>query len=63
MDGIRGLHGWQWMFLLEGLPIIPFSIITRLFLSDVPDTVQCECLNDAQKYSKLVFSKFRVEYR
>ena len=55
MDGIRGLHGWQWMFLLEGLPIIPFSIITGLFLSDVHDTVQCECLNDAKKYSKLVF--------
>jgi hypothetical protein len=41
MDGIRGLNAWQWMFLLEGLPMIPLSIITCLFLGTIPDTVQC----------------------
>ncbi|CAF1257283.1 unnamed protein product [Rotaria sordida] len=47
LDGIRGLNSWQWMFLLEGLPMIPLGIITCLFLSNIPDTVQW--LNNSEK--------------
>ena len=42
MDGIAGLRVWQWIFLLEGLPIIPLGFITYFFLGSLPDTVQCE---------------------
>jgi hypothetical protein len=42
MDGIRGLYGWQWMYLIEGLPMIPLGIVTYLFLNNIPDTVQCK---------------------
>ena len=42
MEGIGGLQNWQWLFLLEGLPIIPLGIITYLFLGNIPDTVQCK---------------------
>ena len=34
MDGIAGLHGWQWMFILEGLPA---SILAFLALKLLPD--------------------------
>ncbi|CAF1184316.1 unnamed protein product [Rotaria sordida] len=47
LDGTRGLNSWQWMFLLEGLPMIPLGIITCLFLSNIPDTVQW--LNNSEK--------------
>jgi ACS family tartrate transporter-like MFS transporter len=32
MDGIGGLHGWQWLFLLEGLPaaLLAFAVIRIL---------------------------------
>jgi len=42
MDGVRGLNGWQWMFLIEALPMIPLGIITWLFLNNIPNTVQCK---------------------
>jgi ACS family tartrate transporter-like MFS transporter len=34
MDGIGGLHGWQWMFILEGFPA---SILAFLALKLLPD--------------------------
>jgi hypothetical protein len=40
MDGVRGLDGWQWMFLIEALPMIPLGVITWLFLNNIPNTVQ-----------------------
>ncbi|CAF1103900.1 unnamed protein product [Rotaria sordida] len=47
IDGLCGLNDWQWIFLLEGLPIIPLGIITFLFLDSVPETVQW--LNSVEK--------------
>ena len=41
MEEIGGLKDWQWMFLLEGAPIIPLGIITYFFLDNVPNAVQC----------------------
>jgi sugar phosphate permease len=35
-SGTGGLAGWQWMFLLEGLPCIVLGAITFFFLSDRP---------------------------
>src|SRR5258706_6092757 len=35
-SGTGGLSGWQWMFLLEGLPCIVLGVITFFFLSDRP---------------------------
>jgi ACS family tartrate transporter-like MFS transporter len=31
------LAGWQWMFLMEGLPAIALGIVAYLFLSDSPE--------------------------
>ena len=36
MDGIWGLAGWQWLFLLVSLPCIPLGILTLRLLSDRP---------------------------
>ncbi len=36
MQGVLGLRGWQWMFLLEGLPAIILSLCILLVLSDRP---------------------------
>lgn len=36
MDGAHGLHGWQWMFLLEGAPAIALGIVAAFVLTDGP---------------------------
>jgi ACS family phthalate transporter-like MFS transporter len=36
MDGFYGFRGWQWLFLLEGLPAIAMGVIAYLYLDDAP---------------------------
>jgi len=35
-DKLHGLHGWQWLFLLEGLPSILLGLMTLRMLPDGP---------------------------
>lgn len=37
MDGLGGLHGWQWLFILEGLPTVLLGIACLGMLTDRPD--------------------------
>lgn len=34
LHGIRGLSGWQWMFILEGLPAVVLGIVVLFYLTD-----------------------------
>lgn len=36
LDGAWNLHGWQWMFIIEGVPAIVFGLLTPLLLTDRP---------------------------
>ena len=36
-DGFAGLHGWQWLFLVQGLPAIFIGALIYLLLKDKPD--------------------------
>ncbi|WP_231444470.1 MFS transporter [Brevibacterium zhoupengii] len=36
MDGFLGLHGWQWMFLIEGVPACFLALLVWKFLPDSP---------------------------
>lgn len=38
LQGSAGISGWQWLFLLEGLPSIIFGIVVLFYLSDDPQT-------------------------
>ncbi|RWU24072.1 MFS transporter [Pseudomonas alkylphenolica] len=40
MDGILGWHGWQWLFFLEGIPAVLFSIVIWRKLPDGPSTAR-----------------------
>ena len=31
-----GLHGWRWLFIIEGIPAIIFGVITIFYLTDRP---------------------------
>ncbi|KAF9948015.1 hypothetical protein BGZ70_002402, partial [Mortierella alpina] len=38
MEGVQGLHGWQWIFILEGLPTVLLTIVVFFYLPDYPET-------------------------
>lgn len=35
-SGVAGLSGWQWMFILEGIPALILGVVTFVTLSDSP---------------------------
>ena len=37
MDGFWGLAGWQWMFLIEGVPACVLGILCLVLLADTPE--------------------------
>ena len=47
LDGRGGLHGWQWLFLLEGVPSFLLGISVLFVLKDHPD--DAAWLTDAEK--------------
>ncbi|MET4589608.1 MFS transporter [Arthrobacter sp. 754] len=37
MEGVLGLHGWQWVYIIEGIPAILLGIITPFVMTDRPE--------------------------
>src|SRR3954470_17861918 len=40
LDGVLGLHGWQWLFLVEGLPAVVLGFVALRALTDRPADAQ-----------------------
>jgi MFS transporter, ACS family, tartrate transporter len=47
LSGVLGIAGWQWLFLVEGLPAILLGVIVLVYLTDSPDTAHW--LSSAEK--------------
>jgi ACS family tartrate transporter-like MFS transporter len=47
MHGIGGLLGWQWLFILEGLPAVILGIVVFFYLTDRPE--KAKWLSDEEK--------------
>lgn len=47
MDGVAGLHGWQWIFLVEGIPAVLLALVVLKFLADSP--ARATWLTDQEK--------------
>ncbi|HEX3402846.1 MAG TPA: MFS transporter [Acetobacteraceae bacterium] len=37
MEGVLGLHGWQWMYIAEGVPTVLIGVVTFFVLTDRPE--------------------------
>ena len=37
LDGIAGMHGWQWLFVVEAMPALFLAFVTLRFLPDGPE--------------------------
>ena len=52
LGGLGGLRGWQWMFLLEGIPTILFGIVLYFVLPDRPTNAKWLSQEEAQTLEK-----------
>ncbi|MDR5760178.1 MFS transporter [Caballeronia sp. LZ035] len=37
MHGVMGLHGWQWMFILEAIPAVILGVVVFFYMTDRPE--------------------------
>ncbi len=37
MHGLMGLQGWQWLFIIEGIPSVILGVVTWFYLTDRPE--------------------------
>lgn len=54
LNGVGGLWGWQWMFLLEGVPSVILGVVAWQLLPSGPE--QARWLNDRERHA------IRVEF-
>ena len=59
LDGLGGLAGWQWMFLLEGLPVVFVGVALLWVLADRPEDVTW--LTDEER--RIVSDRLAAEQR
>jgi len=57
LDGVAGLHGWQWLFVLEGLPASLLAFAVLKLLPDGP--AHAKWLNDEEK--KIIAARIAAE--
>lgn len=41
MNGLSGLAGWRWLFILEGIPAVLAAFVTFFFLPNCELTCYC----------------------
>ncbi|MGP2731173.1 4-hydroxyphenylacetate permease, partial [Serratia marcescens] len=49
LDGVMNLKGWQWLFLLEGIPSVLLGVVVWFYLDDTP--AKAKWLTDEEKSS------------
>jgi MFS family permease len=59
MDGIAGIAGWQWLFIIEGLPVVLIGISLLWLLADKPEDVSW--LSDDER--RIVRERLEAERR
>jgi len=47
LDGVAGLMGWQWLFIIEGLPAVILAVVTWWYLTDRP--AEAAWLSEAER--------------
>lgn len=40
LNGVYGLAGWQWLFLLEGIPSVLLGLLVLIYLTDRPENAR-----------------------
>ena len=48
LDGVGGFQGWQWLFVLEGIPALIIAVLIWRFLADSPSTARWLSKDDGE---------------
>jgi MFS family permease len=59
MNGVLGFQGWQWLFIVEGLPAVMLGFVALYVLADRPETTPW--LNDNER--RILADMLAAEYR
>jgi ACS family tartrate transporter-like MFS transporter len=49
LEGTLGLHGWQWLFILEGLPSMLLGVVVWRYLTDRPSEAEWLTANERER--------------
>lgn len=58
-SGLFGVHGWQWLFFIEGFPSILLGVIAWIYLTDRPEDALW--LSDRER--RIVIEALAIEHR
>ncbi|MBX3668657.1 MAG: MFS transporter [Rhodocyclaceae bacterium] len=47
MNGVMGMHGWQWMFIIEAVPALILGVVVFFYMTDKPE--QAKWLKDDER--------------
>ena len=61
MDGVAGLHGWQWMFILEGIPATVMAFASLKLLPDRPSKASWLSAHEKQRIERILAAVSHVE--
>ena len=59
LDGWLGLHGWQWLFIIEGAPAIVLAPVCFYFLQDGPAQARWLRQDEREKLAAVLDSEMR----
>ena len=59
MEGIGGLHGWQWMFIIQGLPASLIGLLVLFKLRDKPSEAHWLTHDEREALEKMLASEHR----
>ncbi len=54
LDQVGGLRGWQWLFLLEGIPAVILGFVTLYYLTDRPEDAVWLTLDERQALAAVI---------
>ncbi|KAH7129740.1 major facilitator superfamily domain-containing protein [Dactylonectria estremocensis] len=61
LDGVRGFHGWQWLFIANTIVSLPIAISGFFFLPDVPEITKVWYLTEDE--IELAKTRMKLEGR
>lgn len=61
LQGLAGLSGWQWLFVLEGIPATLLGIVVLFYLTDRPE--QANWLTPGERNALIARLRYEQEHR